>query len=161
MEELIRAVVEALLEAGVSAEEAFPAEIMPELTGPMTAVGLKSARGAERAVYTYLGLEEGLGGMLLPVYGRELEAELLLKVFSPRRLGGRACMEEAARVARVIGGPVPGVKLGAFSMGGCVYDGKCDCMVCTIAVQARGYLYAHANLEETEFTDFVLKGAVK
>lgn len=151
----------ALRAAGLTAVKAFPAGAMPELMAAVTAVGLKRARGSHRAVYEYLGIQEEPNGTLTPLYGRPLEAELLLTVLAPRRLGGQGAMAEAERVTALIAGPVPGVHLEAFTVEGPELDGKSDCYRCTVTVTARGYLYALANSDETEFTDFILKGEVK
>ena len=46
-------------------------------------------------------------------------------------------------------------------MGTCAYDAVSDCFRCTITAKTRAYLYALANEDGTEFTDFILKGEVK
>ena len=54
-----------------------------------------------------------------------------------------------------------GVRIESFSVGTCAYDAVSDCFRCTITAKTRAYLYALANEDGTEFTDFILKGEVK
>ena len=131
------------------------------LHGRDITVELRSVSGGEKTVYTYLGVEELSGGSLQPIYGRHLEAEIALTVFSPRHLGGQVCQNLARQVAERIAEQVNGVKLGAFRMEPCEFEEKSDCFQCRIVARAKAYLYARANGDETEFTDFILKGEVK
>lgn len=98
MDRLIEAVIALLRTEGIYAVRAFPQGAMPALKAPCTAVGLSRAKGAGRAVYTYLGMEENADGTQTPLYGRALETEIFLQVFCPRGLGAQRCMEEAERV---------------------------------------------------------------
>lgn len=161
MERLIEAVIALLREAGVCAVRAFPQGAMPELAAPCTAVGLRQAKSAGRAVYRYLGVEERTDGVLTPLYGRALEAEVFLQIFSPRRLGAAQCMQERERVTAALARPSQIVRLGALTVGTCEYQAESDCFVCGLTVEAEAYLYALTNEEESAFTDFILKGEVK
>lgn len=161
MERLIEAVIALLQDAGIRAVRAFPQGAMPELEAPCTAVGLKRAKGAGRAVYTYLGMEEQADGTLTPRYGRALEAEIFLQIFCPRRLGAAQCMQEREWVTAALARPSQLVRLDALTVGTCAYQAESDCFVCGLTVEAEAYLYALANEEESAFTDFILKGEVK
>lgn len=161
MDRLIEAVIALLRTEGIYAVRAFPQGAMPALKAPCTAVGLSRAKGAGRAVYTYLGMEENADGTQTPLYGRALETEIFLQVFCPRGLGAQRCMEEAERVTTALALPSAIVKLGELEVGGCAYRAESDCYVCRLSVEAEAYVYAQANEEETEFTDFILKGEVK
>ena len=158
MEKLIEAVIRLAEAAGIRAVKAFPVGAMPALTQPCTAVGLLKAKGAGRAVYAYLGVEEQADGSLTPLYGRRLEAEVYLRVFCPRALGAQRCMQEAEKLAAALSRPSPVVRLGALTVEQCGYDAAGDCYRCTVRVEAEAYVYAMANEDETEFTDFILKG---
>ena len=46
-------------------------------------------------------------------------------------------------------------------MGACTYDAGCDCFLCPLTAQLKAYVYATANEDETEFTDFMLKGEIR
>lgn len=70
-------------------------------------------------------------------------------------------MEEAERVAALLGAPLGAVQIGSFTVGPCAYDALSDCFRCALTAKSRAYLYAVANEDETEFTDFILKGVLK
>ena len=55
MEQLVTAVFDALTKAGVACARQTPQGQMPQLRGPVTAVGLVAARAMEHAFYEYLG----------------------------------------------------------------------------------------------------------
>lgn len=161
MDELIAALLRALKNAGITAVKAFPEGVMPKLSGPVTAVGIQEMKSAANGAYTYLGMQADAEGTVRALYGRQLETEAYLQVYCPRSIGGRACMAESERVAALLAGMAGGVQIGSFSVGPCSYDAVSDCFRCTITAKARAYLYALANDDETEFTDFILKGEVK
>ena len=80
-----------------------------------------------------------------------------------------AAMEEARRRQAQLAKP-PGslgrledlsVQLAGITVGACEYDAQSDCFVCPVRAQAQAYVYAVTDEDETEFTDFILKGAVK
>lgn len=161
MDELIAALVRALENAGMRAVRAFPEGAMPKLTQPVTAVGLGAIVNEACGGWQYLGMWTDENGRTQTRYGRELAAEALLHVYCPRQLGGRACMAEAEKAAAMLAEPVDGVRITEFSVGPCGFDGKSDCFRCTLTAKTRAYLYVATNEDETEFTDFVLKGEVK
>ena len=161
MDELIAALLQALKNAGITAVKAFPEGMMPKLSGPVTAVGIQEMKSAANGAYTYLGMQTDAAGAARALYGRQLETQALLKVYCPRSAGGRACMAESERVAALLAGMAGSVQIESFSAGPCSYDAASDCFRCTITAKTRAYLYALANDDETEFTDFILKGEVK
>lgn len=160
MEQLIQAFLDALEDADITAVRQLPALQLPDLTAPVTAVGLAGAKGLEQAFYEYLGMTEHRGG-LMPLYGRRLEADVTLAVYCPRSLGAAECTQEADRVCELLSGTIPGVTLGGFQIGPCRYEPDSDLFACVITAQAKAYLYAIPNEDETEFTDFILKGVPK
>ena len=161
MEELMRALVSALHAGGIPAVRSFALEAMPQLTEVVTSVSIKSAKSHGGVFYSYLGLQEQADGGLLPIYGRELEAVVRFLVHAPHALGSGACMEQAFALAQLLTAGIAGVKLGELTVGACRYDDVTDCFQCELCVQAQAYLYATGNGDETEFTDFILKGEVK
>lgn len=157
MEQLVTAVFDALTKAGVACARQTPQGQMPQLRGPVTAVGLVAARAMEHAFYEYLGqTPEGEN-----LFGKRLEADVRLTVVCPRALGSARCQQEAARVAELLSGQVAGVTLVGYTMGACTYDAGCDCFLCPLTAQLKAYVYATANEDETEFTDFMLKGEIR
>lgn len=161
MEELIRALIKKLTDAGLTAVRAFPEGLMPRLTKAVTAVGIREVKSAGAGAYAYLGMREDAEGTLRAVYGRRLEAEAFLQVWCPRVIGGKACMEAAEQAMAALSEQSGGVRIEALTMGQCVYDAGSDCFQCMLTAKTQAYLYAVCNEEETEFTDFILKGEVK
>ena len=95
MDELIRALIKKLTDAGLTAVRAFPEGMMPRLTKAVTAVGIREVKSAGAGAYAYLGMREDEAGTLRAVYGRRLEAEAFLQVWCPRVIGGKTCMDTA------------------------------------------------------------------
>lgn len=160
MDELIAALIRALKQAGVTAVKAYPEGVMPKLEGAVTAVGLRAMKNAEQG-WSYLGMRKKADGSSAAFYGRSVEAEAEMRVYCPRRIGGRVCMAEAEKAAAVLAAPIGGIRIEAFSVGACAYEPKSDCFCCTLTAKTQAYVYAAANEDETEFTDFILKGEVK
>ena len=157
MEQLVTAILDALKKAGVACARQTPQGQMPQLRGPVTAVSLAAARAMEHAFYEDLGqTQEGEN-----LFGKRLEADVKLTVVCPRALGSARCQKEAARVAELLSGQIAGVTLVGYTVGACAYDAGCDCFVCPLTAQMKAYVYATANEDETEFTDFMLKGEVR
>lgn len=157
MEQLVTAIMDMLKSAGIACTRQTPGGAMPHLRAPVTAVSLAAARAMEHAMYEYLGqTPEGES-----LFGRRLEADVRLTVVCPRTIGSARCQQEAARVAELLSGQVAGVTLTGYTVGECAYDAACDCFVCPVTAQLKAYVYARANADETEFTDFMLKGEVR
>lgn len=161
MEELIAAMLRLLAQAGRTAVKAFPEGKMPHLETPTTAVGIREVKSVGKNGFSYLGMRENADGVRTAWYGKPLETELELQIYCPRRLGGRSCMEEAERIAAILADTDGGIQITSFSVGVCSYDAESDCFRCTLTAKTKAYLYAQANAEETEFTDFILKGELK
>ena len=159
MEQLIEAILAALEAAGITAARQFPAGRLPHLTAPVTAVGLKAAKASDGTMFSYLG-KTVRNEEELELYGRELEAEIFLETFCPRRLGAENCMQQTNAIVQLLSEPVNGVSLTEFTVGGCGFDELADAFTMTVTADVRAYLYALSEEDGTEFTDFILKGEV-
>ena len=160
MEQLIGTVLKWLKEMGFSAGRQMPGGTFLPLEKAVVAVGIGKAQAQDAGLYSYLGLTE-LGGKSVSLYGRRLEAEILMEVLSPASLGAKGCMQEADALLTKLAGSIAGITLGKISVEGCRFLADEDCFGCKVTVQAQAYLYALSNEEETEFTDFMLKGEVQ
>lgn len=161
MHELIEAICKLLADAGVTVVRQFYPGTAPELDAPVTAVGLQGAKSGAAAQFSYLGMREDADGGRTALYGCELAAEILMQVFAPRRGGSAACYAETEKVVAALSNGAAGVQLAGITVGACEYDAQSDCFVCPVRAQAQAYVYAVTDEDETEFTDFILKGAVK
>ncbi len=160
MEQLIEAILRILQEAGFPAVRQMPQGKYPHLNGAVTAVGLQAAKTAQLRRFSYLGKTEKEGEEL-ELYGKELEAEVFLQSICPRSKGAQTVMQRTDEIAQLLAGPMDTVSLSGFSVGPCTYDAQTDVFTMTVTAQVSAYLYALAEEDGTEFTDFILKGEVK
>ena len=160
MEQLIEAVLKWLKEQGFSAGRRTPGRIFSPLEKTVVAVGIEKAEAKDAGLFSSLGQAQ-IEGKSVSLYGRRLEAELALEVLSPAALGAKGCMKEADALLTKLSGTIAGISLGEISVEACRFLADEDCFGCKVTVKAQAYLYALSNEEETEFTDFMLKGEVQ
>ena len=146
--------------AGFQAVCRMPEGEFPELSGAVVAVGLEKAEATDAGLYSYLGVTE-IDGKAVSLYGKRLEAEVAMEVVSPENLGAKACMEASGELRQKRAGGIPGLAIAKTVMEGCRFEVDMDCYCCKMTVTALAYIYALANEDETEFTDFMLKGEVR
>lgn len=160
MEQLIKAVLHWLAENGFSAVRRMPEGFFPELDDAVVAVGIEKAQTEEAGLYAYLGVME-TDGTLVSLYGKRLEAEVSLEVVCPQAQGAKRCMQVADGILSKLSGGVKGLTIGKLTLSECRYERDAACFCCKVTAQTLAYVYALANEEETEFTDFMLKGEVQ
>lgn len=160
MEQLIDAVLTWLKGAGFQAVRRMPEGEFPELSGAVVAVGLEKAEATDAGLYSYLGVTE-MGGKTVSIYGRRLEAQVAMEVVSPENLGAKACMEASSALLTKLSGGIPGADGYEDSDGGLPVRGGYGLLLRKMTATALAYIYALANEDETEFTDFMLKGEVR
>ena len=156
----MEAVLQWLKGAGFQAVRRMPEGNVPELSGAVVAVGLEKAEAADAGLYSYLGVLE-TDGKAVSLYGKRLEAQVTMEVVSPEDLGAKACMEASSALLTKLSGGIPGLTVTKTVMEGCRFEADMDCYCCKMTATALAYIYALANEDETEFTDFMLKGEVR
>ena len=156
----MEAVLTWLKDAGFQAVRRMPEGEFPELSGAVVAVGLGKAEATDAGLYSYLGVTE-IDGKAVSLYGKRLETQVTMEVVSPEDLGAKACMEASSALLTKLSGGIPGLAIAKTVMEGCRFEADMDCYCCKMTVTALVYVYALANEEETEFTDFMLKGEVR
>ena len=156
----MQAVIDAIVAALENADFAAVKSILTAAPAQSVqiAVGVKSAR--QNGAYEYLGQRQ-VDGQLLPYYGKNLALTVFFRVYAPRTLGCAACLENADALAAFLTQGISGVKLDKLTVGEARFDGQSDCFVCELTADCDGRIYATANEDETEFTDFILKGEAK
>ena len=160
MEQLIGAFLKWLEEAGFTAVRRLPQGVFPQIRGTVVAVGVEQAEAKAAGFFSYLGMTQR-DGKEVSLYGKRLEAEISLEVVSPETIGAAACMQEADKILTKLSGGIGGLTLTKITAGVCSYDAAGAYYSCRVTAKAEGYLYALSNEEETEFTDFMLKGEAK
>lgn len=156
----MEAVLTWLKDAGFQAVRRMPEGEFPELSGAVVAVGLGKAEATDAGLYSYLGVTE-IDGKAVSLYGKRLETQVTMEVVSPEDLGAKACMEASSALLTKLSGGIPGLAISKTVMEGCRFEADMDCYCCKMTATALAYIYALANEDETEFTDFMLKGEVR
>lgn len=156
----MEAVLTWLKDAGFQAVRRMPDGNFPELSGVVVAVGLEKAEATDAGLYSYLGVTE-IDGKAVSLYGKRLETQVTMEVVSPENLGAKACMEASGALLTKLSGGIPGLAIAKTVMEGCRFEADMDCYCCKMTATALAYIYALANEDETEFTDFMLKGEVR
>ena len=161
MRQLIGVIVNALREAGVFACRGGKGCRMEPPDGAVTAVMLKSAECEGVPRFDYLGTREQEDGSLLPVYGARVKTVIALQVIAPATAGDAAVMEQADALTVLLAQGIPGVRSTGFRLGEYRFDPESDTVSRTLELSVSAYVYAAANADETEFTDFILKGELQ
>lgn len=156
----MEAVLNWLKQAGFAALRRLPEGMFPALTDTAVAVGIQKAEAKDAGLYSYLGVLE-TDGKTVSLYGKRLEAEISMEVLCAEQQGAKRCMQAADALVTKLSGGIPGLTIGKICAGECRFSADADCYSCKVTVQALAYVYALANEEETEFTDFILKGEVQ
>ena len=161
MQELIDAILAAMQASGFSVVSGGNFLPMPKLTAAKTAVSLKRAVCKAPVSFCYLGTKTLENGLTVPLYGCKAENEAEFQVCAPRRLGAAACEAQAQALMRLLLGGVDGVQIRKLELGPCVFEPEADVFSAKISLVAEGFIYALANEDDTEFTDFILKGDIQ
>ena len=88
-------------------------------------------------------------------------AEISMEALCPEEQGAKRCMQAADALVTKLSGGVPGLTISRICAEECRFAADADCYSCKVTAHALAYVYALANEEETEFTDFILKGEVQ
>ena len=160
LEQLIEAVLKWLKQAGFAAVRRLPEGVFPTLTDTVVAVGIQKAEATDAGLYSYLGVLE-TDGKTVSLYGKRLEAEISMEVLCPEEQGAKRCMQTADALVTKLSGGVPGLTIGKICVEACRFAANADCYGSKVTAQTLAYVYALANEEEKEFTDFILKGEVQ
>lgn len=162
MQELLDRLLAALALAGIRAQEALPAKMVPQLKGPMTAVGISKVGHGPAGLGGYLGTREDIQTGARAVYGAMMDAEVFFKIASPVHLGGGRCFREAMAVLDVLLGGIGGMEILGCRMDRCQYDARTDQFTSTVAADLRAAVYLErTEAGEESFADFQLKGEVQ
>ena len=100
-------------------------------------------------------------GKPVSLYGKRLEAEISMEALCPEEQGAKRCMQAADALVTKLSGGAPGLTISRICAEECRFAADADCYSCKVTAHALAYVYALANEEETEFTDFILKGEVQ
>ena len=161
MEQLIMAILKALEQAGLPAAKAISTGMMPRLQGPVTAVCLEKAKADQMGFFQYLGILDDPEKGLVELYGRQLEATVLLDTFCPISKGSHGCIARTQELTQRLLDGIDGIQILSFTTDKCRFDPASTCFRQEIHLQLKAYLYCVQTEQEEEFTDFTLKGEWK
>ncbi len=151
------AVLAALAAAGIDAARELDMTPGCAVSTPFVCAGVKGGSLKSSGCGEYLGVSDANGAQT-EIYGYRAELELGFSVFAPTAQESAACWD---KVCQALGGCPAGLKMRAFICGEAEYDDVSDSIRRDCRAQCFAYLIRETAGEEGEFTDFVLRGAVK
>ena len=152
-------VVRALREAGLTAFAAWPPERMRDYGGAVAAVDVGTAESGPMGFCNYLGqtYDQTLG-TVREVYGKQLEAEILVDLRAQRAADCEAACAQAADV--LLGGLAEGIRCGELAWEGLRWDKAAGMFRRRGRLQCRAVFVAEAGEDDETFLDFRLKGVL-
>ena len=152
------AVIAALEAAGLTAVAAYQGKAKHH-TGPVAAVDVAAVSTREAGFGSYLGLRESeVDGGLRELYGRQMEAEILLEVRSAQADECEQGMETAAQA--LLERLPSGLRPGALSWEPVSWDEDNRLFLRQGKVHCRAFFTAELNPEDGTLLNFILKGVV-
>lgn len=155
-EAVIEAIIAALRDAGLNVTAAFPDGAAPGSAGALVCVGMDSCQVSSSGCGEYLGTETG--GSAAELYGYRAEVTAALDVYAPT---AAECAGAGDGICAALGKLPSGLKMRAFSCAGTEFDELTGAFRRRCALKCLAYLTRSADAETGEFTDFILRGAVK
>ena len=159
--DVCREIVQVLSNAGVSAKEKYSGADVREVTRPVVFAGVSGAKAEAAGLGHYLGTKTRSDLTTTELYGLRCEVTLALDIYAPAQL--EHCESACAQVfdeALFALGMVEGITILEASLGEGNVQAKGGLYMCPCRVKAMAYLVAESD-DGAEFTDFVLKGALK
>ena len=158
-EDQIALVPTALREAGLTAFAAWPPERMRDYGGAVAAVDVGTAESGPMGFCNYLGqtYDQTLG-TAREVYGKQLEAEILVDLRAQRAADCEAACAQAADV--LLGGLAEGIRCGELAWEGLCWDKAAGMFRRRGRLQCRAVFVAEAGEDDEPFLDFRLKGVL-
>ncbi|MGM9521834.1 MAG: hypothetical protein ACI3VB_05075 [Oscillospiraceae bacterium] len=158
IENILETVRETLADAGIKAVTEFPAGLMKRYTAPIAAVGFGGVEILSAGLLEYIGEKADGGGGTFEVYGRRMELEAGIGIYSPRaEFGAQGCLDMAGRISEALRSLPTGIKVRSFVCEEIEFDGKTDMFLLKCRLKCVCFLYAERR-DETEILNFTLKG---
>jgi len=157
---ILDTVISGLREAGLDARREFPGGQANLRAGAQVAVGVESCRFLSPGLGEYLGLLEKADGSKVELFGKRLELDLRLEVFSAYSdtAGAQACMGAVSALRPALERLPAGLKLLSLSWDRVRADERFRVFRCPCVLRCLAFLVAESTGEEPEFLNFALKG---
>lgn len=154
------AVIQALNEAGLTALAAYPAERARQYPQAVAAVDVDAAQSGALGFCNYLGeVYDQDQGTVREVYGKQLEAQVLVEIRGERASWCQTGCEQAAEV--LLGGLPEGIRTGELSWEGLIWEKETGMFCRRGRLQCQAVFVAHSDTEDGTFLDFQLRGVLK
>ena len=154
------AVTAALVQAGLPAMAAFPAQPAKDHPGAVAAVSVQSAEDQTLGFCNYLGQEyDEEAGTVRELYGKQLGAVIAVEV---RARSAADCQAGCETAAEVLLGELPsGIRSGELCWEGLSWEKETEMFLRRGRLQCTALFLARESEDGSAFTDFILKGVMQ
>lgn len=157
-ETILSAVTDCLVQAGLPALRAYPAQQLRRDT-PCICVGLQSCKASGSGMGEYLGRRTAADGSAdTELYGLRLETEIALSVLAPN---AAQCAETVDRLSAALDALPSGLKARSLVCSRLQPDKTAGMFRCDAVLCAAAHLIAESDEETGTFLDFELRGVFK
>lgn len=162
LEQVKRAIADALEQAGTAAQAAFPPGWARSYEEPVVAVGLRMGESRGGAMGSYLG--ERVAPETLErreIYGMRLELTLSLDIYSPPALGAAGCDSALETLHQVMLTALPsGLRPMELKWEETGWDEDASMFLRRGSLSCSAFFTAQADEDGLLISDFILKGVV-
>lgn len=160
LEQVKRAIVEALEAEGTAALAAFPPEWARRYSGPVIAVGLRTGESRGGAVGSYLGERvDPETQASQEIYGMRLELTLSLDIYAPQ--GADGCDSALEGLHRAVLRRFPsGLRPAELRWEEAGWDPETEMFLRRGSLSCSAFFTASRSEDGLPLTDFILKGVV-
>ena len=152
-------VVRCLQERGMRAMAAFPAERMKAYEAAVATVDVGTVEGSVMGFCNYLGeVYDQESGTVQEVYGKQLEAEILVDIRGNQAALCQTGCETAADV--LLGGLPSGIRCGELAWEGLKWEKETEMFLRRGKLRCQAVFVAQGSEDGDTFLDFQLKGVM-
>lgn len=161
IEQVKRALGEALERAGLEARMAFEAGRASAYKGPVAVVGLRRGESRGGGLSSYLGRQQD-GSEWREVYGLRMDLTLSLDLYAPAEMGAVGCDEALEILHRVMLEGLPsGLRPRELSWEETAWDRETSMFLRRGSLSCEAVFIARAEEDDALVSDFILKGVVR
>lgn len=162
LEQVKRAVKDALVKNGVRAEAAYPPDWAKNYDAPVVAVGIRTGESKSGAMCHYLGSRvDPVSRECKEVYGLRLDLTLSLDIYSPAGSGAAGCDQALEKLHQVMLEGLPtGLKPSELKWEETVWDRDSSMFLRRGSLACGAFFTAAGDEDGAPLSDFILKGVV-
>ena len=160
LESVLEAFIAVIGKSGVRTLREYPAGPAKLSGKTAAAVGVSGAKVISAGFAEYLGEETEDTGESFEVYGKRLELEIGVSVYSPREKGAQGCLEAAGAVTGALMELPAGVRIGSVAWEETSFDSRTGLYLMNGKIQCLCVFRARRQ-DEDELLTFTLRGVLK